>query len=361
MAQPIIYLAVTGHGFGHAVRVACVANQVQKLCPEALLILATRSPRWLLEGYIAGDFIHRSCVLDVGVIQADSLRMDREATQAKMTEIYAHQSRLIANEVNYLRNNRVNLVLADIPALAVPIAHQAGVPCWMMSNFGWNFIYREWGESFEEIVNQIERDYQQCDRLFRLPLAEPMSIFPVKTEVGLTGGDPRYPAQVLREKFHLTQPQEKTILLTFGGLGLQAIPYQNLDCFPDYQFITFDGQAPDLPNLVKVQDYHYRPVDFMPLCDRVFSKPGYSTFAEALRLEIPLVSLTRDGFAEAAILLDGLQDYGYHQIVPEADFFNGAWEFLRESPLPPRQAQTLTKNGAEAIAQAILEQIATQN
>ncbi|MFM7577285.1 MAG: glycosyl transferase, partial [Microcystaceae cyanobacterium] len=98
MAQPIIYFAVTGHGFGHAVRVACVANQVQKLCPEALLILATRSPRWLLEGYIAGDFIHRSCVLDVGVIQADSLRMDREATQAKMTEIYAHQSRLVANE-----------------------------------------------------------------------------------------------------------------------------------------------------------------------------------------------------------------------------------------------------------------------
>ncbi|MGL5033408.1 MAG: glycosyl transferase, partial [Microcystaceae cyanobacterium] len=92
MSPPIIYFAVTGHGFGHAVRVACVANQVKKLCPESLLILATRSPRWLLESYIEGDFIHRNSAFDVGVIQADSLRMDQAETLRQMEAIYANQN-----------------------------------------------------------------------------------------------------------------------------------------------------------------------------------------------------------------------------------------------------------------------------
>jgi hypothetical protein len=78
------------------------------------------------------------------------------------------------------------------------------------------------------------------------------------------------------------------VLLTFGGLGLQQIPYENLTHFPDWQFITFDSSAPDLPNLVKITDHKYRPVDFMPICGRVVSKPGFSTFAEAVKLGVPI-------------------------------------------------------------------------
>ncbi|MEB3161269.1 MAG: glycosyl transferase, partial [Synechocystis sp.] len=101
----------------------------------------------------------------------------------------------------------------------------------------------------------------------------------------------------------------------------------------------------------------YRPVDVMPLCGRVMSKPGFSTFAEALRLEIPIISLTRDGFAEAAILLDGLQHYGSHQIIPHQDFFAGNWEFLHQPPNPPRLTQKLDKNGDRQIAEKVLSQI----
>ena len=61
----------------------------------------------------------------------------------------------------------------------------------------------------------------------------------------------------------------KQFLLTFGGLSLDAIPYHNVTQFPEHLFITLDLQAPDLPNLVKVTDRKFRPVDFMPLCDRV--------------------------------------------------------------------------------------------
>ena len=354
MSQPKLYIAVTSHGFGHAVRVASVAAQIQKLCPDLVLIFATTAPEWLLKSYVSGDFIYRPRIFDVGVIQKDSLTMDKEATRHKMQAIKAQQEVIIAEEVAFIQQNDVGLILADIPPLATQIAKKAQIPCWMMSNFGWDFIYKPWGESFTEIVDWIVECYGDCDRLFRLPLSESMAAFPVIDDVGLTGGEPKYSVDDLRAKFAITASPEKTILLTFGGLGLQAIPYQNLDKFSDWQFITFDSQAPEATNLLKMSGSVYRPVDFMPLCGRVVSKPGYSTFAEALRLKIPLVSLTREDFAESPILLQGLQDYSQHQIISDQEFFASDWDFLLQDLIPPQTDGILKNNGSETIAREII-------
>ncbi|MBP0000249.1 MAG: glycosyl transferase [Cyanobacteria bacterium SID2] len=363
MSRPVLYVAITNHGFGHAVRAASVVAQIQHLNPEILVALVTTAPRWLLESYIPNEFLYRPRSLDVGVVQSDSLNMDKAATLEKLRDIQRRQNDLIAAEVNFIRLNRVGLVLADIPPLAARIANVAGIPAWMMSNFGWDFIYREWGGEFLEIADWIGDCFSQCDRLFRLPMHEPMSAFPQVTDTGLTGGTPRYSVEELRQLLNLTAPREKTILLSFGGLGLQQIPYHNLKDFPDWQFLTFDANAPDLPNLVQLLDIErrmepnrrIRPVDLMPVCDRVVSKPGFSTFAEAMRLDVPIVSLTRDGFAEAQLLLDGLKNCAHHQIIPYTEFFEGNWAFLREPNHPPKTEIRFPKNGNETIAEAVVK------
>ncbi|MEG3968637.1 glycosyl transferase [Microcoleus sp. T2B6] len=363
MSRPTLYIAITNHGFGHAVRVSSVAAKIQELNPDILLIITTTAPRWLLESYITGDFIHRPRAFDVGVVQADSLNMDKDATLEKLREIRKKQNSLIASEVTFIKQNRVGLVLADIPPLATRMAAAAGVPCWMMSNFGWDFIYRDWGGEFVEMADWIGECFGMCDRLFRLPLHEPMPAFPNIQDVGLTGGNPRYTNEKIREVFGIETPLEKTVLLTFGGLGLEEIPYQNLQQFSDWQFITFDAGSPDLPNLIKVKNQEFaqsfpilpRPVDIMPVCGRLVSKPGYSTFAEALRLEIPVVSIRREGFAEAAVLLEGIQNYAEHQILTATEFFEGDWEFLRQPLHPPCLSDKLDKNGTEDIAQAVVD------
>ncbi|PSB12271.1 glycosyl transferase [Pleurocapsa sp. CCALA 161] len=353
MAQFTIYIAVTSHGFGHAVRAATVAEKLQQLRPDIALHLVTVAPEWLLKCYIKGDFVYRPRVFDVGVIQTDSLTMDRQATLSKMQNIMSQEKFIIAEEAQYIKDQNIGLILADIPALAAPIAHAAGIPCWMMSNFGWDFIYRDWGSDFEKIVAWTENYYSKSDRLFRLPLAESMSAFLNHTEVGLTGSTPQFNSEQLRQQFNLSAPLAKTILLTFGGLGLQSIPYENLNHFPDWQFITFDPNAPDLPNLLKIGDQTLRPLDFMPISGRVVSKPGYSTFSEALCCDTPIVSLTREGFAEASVLLNSIQDYSQHQIISTDEFFTGNWDFLHQPLLAPRKSDLLSKDGATAIAQEI--------
>jgi hypothetical protein len=352
--MPIVYAAITNHGFGHATRMAAVLAAIRQRCPDVLMILTTTAPRWLLESYLPGDFIQRPRAFDVGVIQADSITMDQEATRLKLEEIRAKQTQIIAGEVSFIRQNKVDLVLADIPPLAAPIAHYAEIPCWMISNFGWDFIYRPWGDSFREITDWIEDCFHECDRLFRLPFHEPMSAFQNQMDVGLTGGSPRYSEQTLREQLQIKTPIDRTILLTFGGLSLQAIPYQNLVHFPNWQFITFDQNAPDLENLIKITSHDFRPVDLMPICHAVISKPGYGTFSEACRLGVPVITITREGFAETPLLLEGIQDYATHRILSPADFFAGPWDFLEQPLNSPRCADCLSSDGNETIATAVV-------
>ncbi|EKQ69494.1 hypothetical protein OsccyDRAFT_2123 [Leptolyngbyaceae cyanobacterium JSC-12] len=359
MSQPILYIAITNHGFGHATRAAAVAAEIQRQCPDILLILVTTAPRWLLEGYLSGHFILRPRAFDIGVVQSDSIQMDKAATLAKLNEIYTNQHAIIAGEVNFIQQNQVGLILADMPPLATLIAKAAGIPCYMMSNFGWDFIYRPWGEEFASIADWIADCFSQCDRLFRLPLHEPMSAFPHITDVGFTGGTPRYSSEQLRQDLNLHAPIDKTVLLTFGGLGLEQIPYQNLAHFPDWQFLTFDRNAPDLPNLVKLSSPQYRPVDVMPICKCVISKPGFSTFSEACRLKLPIISITRDDFAEAAVLLRAMQNYVPNRILPPAEFFESQWEFLHDSFQAPYCSDLPITDGNVEIAEAVLHYFQT--
>lgn len=357
MSRPVLYCAITNHGFGHCVRMASVAAAVQKINPEILLIMVTTAPRWLLESYIDGDFIYRPRAFDIGVIQRDSIQMDLGATLEKMNDFRHRQEQIVAGEVEFINLNRVSLIFADIPAMVTEVAQRAKIPCWMMSNFGWDFIYRPWGDDFKSIVSWLESCYGKCDRLFRLPMHEEMNSFSHKEEVGLTGGNPRYQESELRNKFRIKTPREKTILLTFGGLGLESIPYHNLNLFSDHFFISFDRNAPDLPNLLKITDTYFRPVDFMPLCGKIISKPGYSTFAEAMRWEVPLIVLNRQGFAETPLLIQGLKQYSYHQIINNQEFFESDWNFLKQDLNTPQTSKKLDKEGTTIIARQIVNQL----
>lgn len=362
--MPTLYIAVTNHGFGHATRAASVAAEIRRRCEEVglplTLIMATKAPKWLLDSYLGGGYVHRKVGFDVGVLQRDSLVMDTVATLQAMQEIKGNEDALIAEEAAFLQSAKVDLVIADIPPLLGKIAAAAGVPCWMMGNFGWDFIYRPWCDElagFGAISDWIADCYACVDRTFRMPFHEPMASLPNITDIGLTGGVPAHSEAHLRELMQSDVPSDRTVLLTFGGLGLSTIPYEAIADFPDWQFVTFDHNAPDLPNLYEVGDRTMRPVDWMVVCDRIISKPGYSTFAEACLLEKGIITITREGFAEAQILIDGIQDCAHHRVVEAQTFFDGDWSFLRDSLLLPRTNNTLAKDGKQVIASAVLNLI----
>jgi hypothetical protein len=364
MKKLTIYFAVTNHGFGHATRTAAVVAALQAECHlrqiEFSPILATTAPLWLLESYISEPFIYHPVVLDIGVVQSDSLTMDKEKTLEQLEALRYSQTEIVATELEFIKAHQVDLIFGDIPPLAVAIAQAAEIPCWLSSNFGWDLIYQDW-QGFEPIVNWIQTLYQQSDRLLRLPFHAPMSIFPKIEEIGFTGGTPKYAAETLKQLLKLDRDRP-TVLLTFGGLSLDAIPYQNLKSFPDWQFLTFDRHAPQLDNLINLwhqkPELKLRPVDVMPICDRLLVKPGYSTLSEACRQNKPTICLTREGFKEAEYLIAGLEKYSEHLIIPTSDFYQSNWSFLEQKMSPAQDLidqQKIDKLGEVAIAKLILD------
>jgi hypothetical protein len=55
------------------------------------------------------------------------------------------------------------------------------------------------------------------------------------------------------------------------------------------------------------------------------------------------------------VLLEGLRDYAYHQIVEPDTFFQSQWEFLAEPLVAPRKTEKLSKDGNGTIAQAVTD------
>ena len=97
----------------------------------------------------------------------------------------------------------------------------------------------------------------------------------------------------------------------------------------------------------------------MPICSLVVSKPGFGTFAEATKLDLPIISVTRDDFAEAAFLLEGITNYNQHQILTPTEFFTGNWDFLNQPLQQPRKSEPIAKDGNEVIAKAVIDFFST--
>ena len=353
-----IYVAISSHGYGHATRMAAVIDSLLQLNPDLLPVIVTGAPRWLLDKYIrSGKFLHRPLPLDFGVIQSDSLTLELDTTIQRLQSQRSQAAATIAAEAEFIRVNRIQLVFGDTPPLACAIAKAAKVPCWMAGNFSWDFIYRDYGDAFTPFADWIAELYGGCDRLFRLPFHDDMEAFPAIEDVGLTGSTPIYSAAAARQHLQL-DANRPTVLLTFGGMGIDNIPYRNVTDFPDWQFLTLDASAPtDIDNLRVLNGEKWRPVDILPACDQAIVKPGYGTFAEVLRLGIPVRCLTRHNFAEAALLMDGLRRYGHHQVIEPAQVKCDSWSWLEDAFIAPTEATPIDADGNVTIARAIAAEL----
>lgn len=354
-----LYVAVTYHGFGHVSRTAAVLARLCELMPDVTPVFVTTAPRWLLKAFFPYHFVHRRQPLDVGAVQRKRFDVDKPATLQALRKTERGRRSLIAREALFIRDAGIPLVLADIPPVATEIAKAAAVPCWMISNFGWDFIYRSWGSEFLATADQAASCYSRCDRLFRLPFHEPMQAFPTVQDVGLIGPIPRYSRRELATALSLPSDRTRNILLTFGALAGHRIPYRNVLRFPEYDFFTLDPTAPAHPNLHRITGPKYRPVDIMPLCSRIICRPGYTTFAEACRVRVPTVTTTRPDFPESRFLLEGLRNYNHYQILEPAAVLDSRWTFLRQPMAEPREKRTLRTDGNDVVAREIMRFLLT--
>jgi hypothetical protein len=221
-----------------------------------------------------------------------------------------------------------------------------------MGNFGWDAIYRPMGGPFTAWADQALANYRCGSALIRCPLALPMEWGLPTTAVGLTAGRPRHRVEDLRRRLRLPQNRERTVMVAFGGLGLD-VAAASFARWPQHRFLVTDAALAETAANVQLIPADLRPLELLPLCERLITKPGYSTFCEALGAGVGIHLVRRSGFAEAPVLDAALQRHGRHRLLSREQLQSGDWQL--DQPLLEPSGPPLPDGGAERAAQSLKE------
>jgi hypothetical protein len=347
----LIVACISAHGFGHGSRTAAVLTALHQRQPGWRLVLSTALPETFLRTALGPvPFERRPCRWDVGIVQADALGADPEATLAALTALDAQLPQQWAAEAAWLvAQGQPLLVLGDVPPAAAELARRVGAPLIWLASFGWEAIYSPMGPAFQTWARRSLEAYRQGDLLLRCPLAMPMDWDIPEVEVGLTAGQPRLDPAALAQQLGLPSERERCVLISFGGLGLN-LAAELLGRWPDHVFISSDPSLAEAPN-ARLLPPGVRPLEVMGLCGRLLTKPGYSSFCEALSAGVGVHLVHRDGFAEAPVLEAALVRHGWHRLLSQEQARSGDWQL--DQPLLPPQGAPLAADGNVQAAQAI--------
>ncbi len=348
----LIYACISSHGFGHGSRSVAVLQQLARLRPEWRLVLSTGLPRsFLTLAFGHGDVEQRCCRWDVGVVQANALEVDPQATLRQLEALEASLPNQIEAELAWLeRQGLPVLVLADVPPPAALIAARLGAPLIWLASFGWDAIYGAMGPELAGYGQAARALYGQGDLLLRCPLSLPMDWGLPVQPIGLTNSEPRPLDAAVLAQLALPAERDRCVLISFGGLGLSLDPAL-LARWPEHVFIGSDPALAEADN-GRLLPADLRPLDLMPHAGRLITKAGYSSFCEAFSQGVGIHLVERQGFAEAPVLAEALQNHGRHRLLNRSQLDQGEWQL--DQPLLAARQGPLPGGGAEAAAKAIL-------
>jgi len=206
---------------------AAVLGAAAARVPDLRLSLISTAPEWLFRLNLGVPFAFRSRALDVGVIQEDSIRLDARATLDAYARVLKGQAAAVEEEAAFLRRAGVELVVADIPPAAFPVARRLGVPSVGISNFSWDWIYAAYVRDLPErasLVEAIRAAYGEADLFLRLPFHGPCDAFPVVRDIPMVARRSHYSRAEVRRRLGLSE-ERPTVLLSFGGFDIRGIDF----------------------------------------------------------------------------------------------------------------------------------------
>ena len=352
-------LAVSGHGFGHAVRCAQVARAL--LERGARVKVRTDAPAWLFPP--GADYLRSpGWPLDVGVAQHDGLDLDIDETRRRWIAFARELGPRADAEARLLREHRVDIVLGDIPPLAFVAAARAGLPAAALGNFSWDWIYAAWPD-FEPIVDVIRAGYAQADLLYRLPFhsaaADALSAFARIQDVPLIARRAARPRCQVRAEMGLPG-QARVVLLSFGGFAARGLDARALGEWADYTFVLTPPVAPTATGLPQnVVAFNHSPADYVSLlgaADVVVTKPGYGIVADCLANRVAVLFTDRGPFREYDVLAEQLPRLGHARYVPRQELLAGQLGPHLDALLGSDAVWTdLPINGADVVATRVLD------
>jgi hypothetical protein len=350
----LIWCSISSHGLGHAAQVVPVLNELGQHRSDLHCLLRTEVPAWFFRDRLTIPWTHSTAQQDVGCIQHGPLQIDVAATWDAHARFHAEWERKVDEEGRAIRAAEPALVLSDISHLAIEAGATAGVPAIGLCNLSWDQILEpladpNWTGQRETLV-LIRRAYARADLMLRLAPGLTLPAFSKIVDIGPIAS-PLAPDPSLLRQMSGAAPDDRVVVVAFGGIALDTLPFEQLEQLDGYRFVV-SGMVPDWCRRSMSTRTLAMPFGaLLASADLIVTKPGYSTIVEAVALGKPVVYVRRYNFADEQTLVDYLHRHGRAAELSARDFVGGRWEQAMAAalaPLAPRTPAPVPTGAAEA-------------
>ena len=360
--MPLIWCAISGHGYGHAAQVVPVLNALGTLVPGVTAILRTTVPASFFRDRLTIPWDLQPVQQDVCCIQDGPLTIDIEKTWAAHERFHETWDARLTGEIAAMQAASPALIIADTPYLALEAGSRAQIQTVALASFTWDLVLNEYchaaDSSQQQLIQHIRESYAKADMALRITPAPRIDAFRNISDIGPIAS-PASPERDRLASALALAPNERTVLVGFGGIPLTSLPLDQMEQLRHYRFL-FDGPVP--PGYSRIHSTETLPFSFKTLLasvDIIMTKPGYGTIVEAVALQQPVVYVRRYNFADEPPLVDYLHRYGRGVELSIDDFTQGRWEpALRkvvELPMPaaPPPPTTGAADAATILAKSL--------
>jgi len=353
--MPLIWCAISGHGYGHAAQVVPVLNALGRSVPTLSAILRTTVPAAFFEPRLTIPWRLSPAQQDIGCIQDGPLTIDVPGTWAAHRSFHADWAQKVAVEAALIQASAPACVLSDISPLAIAAGASTGLPTVALCSLSWDLVLEPFFDPAEgeqaSILRQIREAYAQADCFLRVAPGLPVNAFRKVVDIGPIA-EPAEPDRAGLRKAVGAEESDRIILVGFGGIALHRLPFERMESMLPYRFIV-DGAVPKgLTRTTSLITLEQPFKQVLASVDTILTKPGYGTVVEAVALGIPVAYVRRYNFADEQSLVEYLHRYGRGAELSLERFQRGEWRetfyHLQQTPLPTDRAVPLT--GAEDAA-----------
>lgn len=332
--MPTIWSAISGHGYGHAAQVVPVLNELGRLVPNLRTILRTTVPASFFQDRLAIPWNLQSVQQDVGCIQKGPLEIDVPATWEAHTSFHAQWDQRVTQEVAAMQSACPRVILADTPYLAGCAGMEAGIPTVALANFTWSEVLEPFSDPdqphHQAILEKIRQSYSHADLAMRIAPGLPLSSFSKLFDIGPIAQPAASRRNELRAHLGLAET-ERLVLVGFGGIPLESLPWDQMSQMHGYRFIVDGIQVRASPRIHSAATIPFSFKTLLASVDVVMTKPGYGTIVEAVALGLPVIYVRRYNFADEPPLVSFLHQYGRGYELSLRDFIAGNWRSAFEA------------------------------
>ena len=337
-----LYVALSGHGFGHLAQVAPVLNEWRRRWPQARLTLQSLLPEPVLRTRIAGQFAIVFGAADFGMLMVDALEAKVGESLAAYRTFHAEWEARLAWQENLLREAAPDLVLADIPYLALAAAARLDIPALALCSLNWADIlagYCPDEPDLQGLRAPMLAAYQSAVAFLQPAPSMPMPELQNTRPIGPIAALGRDRRSEINRQLGL-RGDETLVLMGLGGVAMRP-PLELWPELPGVRWLTppdWIVTRPDMVNWAELGDCAM--LDLIRSSDVLFTKPGYGAFAEAACNGTRVLYVERDDWPEEPWLSRWLVEHGNgvkisRRLLVTGDLAEPLRELLAQPGRPP--------------------------